>query len=435
MQTVNFQCGHCGNLMAVTPDMLGRQVRCPHCQEVVVAAAPAAQPATPPPQPSGPALPLVAAAEPESIFTPDEQASEDVFGAVPRPVAEILPTPPPPVTVPMPAVPDPPPALVNPFADVGAEPAAPADREQPEQLADDSLTADATLWGDGAPAPADDGEHLAAFNEQAGPRVVAARGSSGWLTVALIVPLISYSILATILIFILYQQKESLKQSLPHPLEMLPDLEGDNVGARRVTVYYRTQPDIALPANLRVGLGESLRVGDLELTPLRVEQAVIGLTSPGGGANTQRHKSLVLHLRMKNVSENVAFKPTDPEFQRAWDATRVSGMPYTFLEMGDRRFYGGPIRWTPDNPTGRRADVTLDGANLDRELRPGESMQTFVCTHPELKAADHVAKHAGKMLWRVQVRRGLVRVKDREVSATAVVGVEFTRDDIQVPWG
>ena len=51
----------------------------------------------------------------------------------------------------------------------------------------------------------------------------------------------------------------------------------------------------------------------------------------------------------------------------------------------------------------------------------------------ELGAADHVAKHVGKMLWRVQVRRGLVRVKSREVSATAVVGVEFTRDDIQVP--
>jgi len=42
MQTVNFQCGNCNNLMAVSAEFLGQQVRCPHCQAVVVApAAPA----------------------------------------------------------------------------------------------------------------------------------------------------------------------------------------------------------------------------------------------------------------------------------------------------------------------------------------------------------------------------------------------------------
>ncbi len=37
MQTVNFQCGSCGNLMAVGVEYLGQQVRCPHCQQVVMA--------------------------------------------------------------------------------------------------------------------------------------------------------------------------------------------------------------------------------------------------------------------------------------------------------------------------------------------------------------------------------------------------------------
>src|SRR5437763_1257562 len=47
MQTVNFRCGHCNNLMAVGTEFLGQQVRCPHCQNVVVAppAAPAPAPA------------------------------------------------------------------------------------------------------------------------------------------------------------------------------------------------------------------------------------------------------------------------------------------------------------------------------------------------------------------------------------------------------
>ena len=37
MQTVNFQCGHCGKLLAVQRQHLGQQVRCPSCQQIVVA--------------------------------------------------------------------------------------------------------------------------------------------------------------------------------------------------------------------------------------------------------------------------------------------------------------------------------------------------------------------------------------------------------------
>src|SRR5207249_4280687 len=44
METVKFPCEHCGNLMAVTMNLIGQQVRCPHCQQVVVA--PASHPAT-----------------------------------------------------------------------------------------------------------------------------------------------------------------------------------------------------------------------------------------------------------------------------------------------------------------------------------------------------------------------------------------------------
>src|SRR3954468_5525969 len=62
MQTVNFQCGHCGNLMGVSVEFLGQQVRCPHCQQVVVAPASAGPTEstlpetmmTPAPHPTGP---------------------------------------------------------------------------------------------------------------------------------------------------------------------------------------------------------------------------------------------------------------------------------------------------------------------------------------------------------------------------------------------
>ena len=57
-----------------------------------------------------------------------------------------------------------------------------------------------------------------------------------------------------------------------------------------------------------------------------------------------------------------------------------------------------------------------------------------VCTNPAdaevLKALDD---YRGPLLWRVRLRHGLVRIGDREVSASAVVGVKFGAGDIQVP--
>jgi hypothetical protein len=39
--------------------------------------------------------------------------------------------------------------------------------------------------------------------------------------------------------------------------------------------------------------------------------------------------------------------------------------------------------------------------------------------------------YKGPLLWRVRVRRGLIDWKGRLVSATAVIGVEFTDRDIK----
>ena len=83
MANVNFQCGHCHNLMAVGQEYLGQQVRCPHCQQVVLAPAPASPPAPPVDLPT---IEVPQPEEHESIFTPPDAAQEDLFGdsAVPR---------------------------------------------------------------------------------------------------------------------------------------------------------------------------------------------------------------------------------------------------------------------------------------------------------------------------------------------------------------
>src|SRR5438105_13368905 len=98
MQTMNFQCGRCGNLMAVSTDFLGQQVRCPHCQQVVLAPppsapAPAAQATAPTgpnpavlpiqePQPTGPRY-----GEQEDIFAPPD-SGDDLFGLASAPRLE-----------------------------------------------------------------------------------------------------------------------------------------------------------------------------------------------------------------------------------------------------------------------------------------------------------------------------------------------------------
>ena len=85
MQTVNFQCGNCNNLMAVGAEHLGRQVRCPHCQAVVVA--PAAAPAPSP----APASSAVESPLPETVsFQPPRLGEQDDIFAPPEPTDDLF---------------------------------------------------------------------------------------------------------------------------------------------------------------------------------------------------------------------------------------------------------------------------------------------------------------------------------------------------------
>src|SRR4051794_24281344 len=101
-QTVQFQCGQCFKLMAVSVAYLGKRVRCPHCQAVVQvpvpassAPAPVAPPPVPPragpfvrgPPPAPPAAPpppvevrpfqSLTPSQADSIFDPQE--TDDLF--------------------------------------------------------------------------------------------------------------------------------------------------------------------------------------------------------------------------------------------------------------------------------------------------------------------------------------------------------------------
>jgi hypothetical protein len=258
-----------------------------------------------------------------------------------------------------------------------------------------------------------------------------------WLMPLLVVPLISYSILMTIAVGFLWIRL----QRQVHPLEALPD-QGDNQGAqhgRRTGVLEKMPtPDQDLPSRLRVSLGNSIRIGDIEVTPTKVERRRIRFKQEGGDPDPTDQETLALHLRLRNVSDDVYFKPLDSYFDRRWKLSKPAGiMPYTFLTLGDKRFFGGPLDWQPHSTAKgdrfREPRMLVVGQDHDKELGPGEEMNTFICTDPQDRATATLdkLKDKGPYLWRFQVRRGLVQVGDRELSATAVVGVEFKRADVQ----
>ena len=100
METVNFQCGHCRQLLAVSKQHLGQQVRCPHCQQVVVAPPPESAPAPSPPAPPPPPLHDFLDSpfgfhqppreETDSIFSAPAE-SDNLFGAAPSAHVEMPP--------------------------------------------------------------------------------------------------------------------------------------------------------------------------------------------------------------------------------------------------------------------------------------------------------------------------------------------------------
>jgi len=385
MPTVKVRCSGCGQELTLADEELVQQGPCPNCRQVLIPeslqAVVVASDASVTEENSAP---LIVAAEPESAVMQEVAPAAPLEQAIqPLPLEQV---------------------------------AAPtADETPPTQfpLEPHALEAEVPLFPTGPSRPF----------------VQHGRGGS-WFLALVVIPLISYSILATILVAILYTRLESAERS---PLEGLPDLEGELRGASRQKqnsmTYERIAPETRLPARLCVRLGETIRVGDLEATPRRVELRPVVFQYPGAQSERSVHESLVLHLHLRNLSGDVVFAPTDPYFERRWKPGKDSrgARPYTFLEIGTHSLYGGPIRWRSGQFDRREA---IEGQQFAR-LEPGQEQDTIVCTDPDDQVAELLSGEPGPLRWRVQLRRGLVRVRERDVSATAVIGVEFTARDVQ----
>ncbi|HYH66146.1 MAG TPA: hypothetical protein VD866_15745 [Urbifossiella sp.] len=456
MTPTTFPCPFCSKKMGVGPELLGRKVRCPNCKEVLVAPAPAppAPPvavAPPPPPPPPVAPPPAPAADypvfnlpnPEtqdSIFGEAADESDDVFGSDPgqQPVPEmpppVAPPPPPmavfaspPAVVPLPPSPPlvavvaypPPPAVAatgNPWAGFDQAPppvaAYPAPVAAPEPLPVDEPPRERR------PRP-----------DRSRPAPAAGGGPNTLFKVGFFV-LIPYALLTTVLAVYGLFIRDTGKAPEGHPLSLIPDGRGEFPPAdRKKTGKLAVPIDGPLPPELRAGLGKKVTVGDVEVEPVAVavrKLTVVKVPVSGKTLPVPMGRAVTLTLHVRNTSTDLTFHPLDPAFNRKSFPPDLP--PTTLVVAGKDTFPGGPVTWPYDKNVKRAYETSQEGD--DQPLGPGESRKYVITSDARPEVVKAVQGARDTIVWRVQVRRGLVEYRGREVPVTALVGVEFQASDV-----
>ena len=135
-----------------------------------------------------------------------------------------------------------------------------------------------------------------------------------------------------------------------------------------------------------------------------------------------------MHVRLKNVSQDLIFYPTDPYFDR--NPKQASDKPYTLVDVGGHKYYGGLIEYLTE--PGNTERTWLAGQEKDDQpLGPGESRETVLVARPGDHLNDALEKAREPAVWRMQVRRGLMPYRGTEIPVSAVIGVAFTAADVQ----
>ncbi len=378
METVQLQCGQCKNVMAIGVEHLGGQVQCPHCRCVVQTPPRSAFAAEVPEAPS-------VDSSGESIFSPQD-ATDIVFGNKGMPKVEL------PAKQPKEAPADET-IKIDPMATHVPRPRKPKapepePKEEPAEVE--------------AAQPADEADLTQLKRE----RPVYDRSVFPLIAMIFLVP---YAIVTTA--FIVYLVFFAPKGSTD-PFEYLNDPmpNPSKGGPRRVS---KAQPvhNHPLLASRIVPLGTPIQVGDLLVTPEKVQ-----LTREG---------DLRLVLRTKNTSTNTAFEPMSDAFVR-YVANR-DAKPFTYLESKSSDLsdvFGGYLGFAK----------SIDGKETgDGYIRPKDQVYVFITTHDAYRKQEvaSMIKKKDNMLWRVQLRRGFVSLSGKDVSATSVIGVEFSFSDIE----
>jgi hypothetical protein len=221
-----------------------------------------------------------------------------------------------------------------------------------------------------------------------------------------------------------------------HPLSTIPDNFGEFPPAeRKKTGQLNKIIDGDLPPHQRVTLGKKIEIGQLEIEPKRIETRQLEFVSvmPGGN-NVERltqAPSVVLTLNIRNKSSDLTIHPMDPAFTRKFMGNTDEPKPGTALVVGKDFIRGSDLAWPPTGRNAPMREYERAQENDSSPLKPGESRDYIVFTPSEKRIVDRVKGASEPLLWRVQVRRGIVEVKGKDVPVTAIIGVEFRASDVR----
>ncbi len=209
-------------------------------------------------------------------------------------------------------------------------------------------------------------------------------------------------------------------------LESLPDLRPPTNKNGDISWQYNP-PTNNLPSGHVLSLGDSQRFGSVRVTPVKVTRGPLKFehyTGQAGAARDASEPVLKLWVKFENVSRDQTFIPLDPWVlftRRSIDMGRVI-QANGFLSLDASRkdpkaerfyFFDMPIH----------SEFRIIGQNLNRELRPGDSVETFIPSEEDAR------KLSGSLVWRFQFRKGYNRQSERGV--TTLVDVRFNSSDIK----
>ncbi|HWE36863.1 MAG TPA: hypothetical protein VG406_09885 [Isosphaeraceae bacterium] len=181
-------------------------------------------------------------------------------------------------------------------------------------------------------------------------------------------------------------------------------------GPARTGRWQKDEGPPPIPADHRTTLGKTLKVGDLEITPLEVVRGPVRLVRETPESGRRRRDggddALKLRLRLRNRSADTTFAPLDETFVR----DRDRGRPDSFIE-------DGPDDRIAPYPLAVRSEWAIVGQEF-RDLHPGEAFESIV-----VSAADARLPAGSTPTWHIRLRTGA----DRD----AVIGVDFRADEIQ----
>ncbi len=176
-----------------------------------------------------------------------------------------------------------------------------------------------------------------------------------------------------------------VKSSEPRKTQALPALSPQNIAALHATI----------------------QVGELEVTPVAIAVTPVDRLRSIDPNDVRREESpsLVLTLRLTNVSSALTFAP----IERAFVRDQFSPLDRCLIETSDGARIG-PFPLADDS------EWSILGQEFP-VLKPGESAQTIIASEPG--AADRVRDQA---TWRMRVRIGPYR--------SDMIGVHFTKADL-----